>query len=372
MPSAAPPMRPSPSHRRLRSHGEAVANERIDRGARARPQPLVDVKRGNGPVVVGENDGVVEVRADRSRRQRIVGAAEAIATSVDDAADAAAGDAFARVDRRQRCGRCGGERARQRMAAALRERGGDRQRPRRDRCLGSVGARSRAMRGSVSVPVLSNTTCVAEARSSSASGRTTSTPRRVSTASARVTAAGAASANAQGHATTSTATVAANARSGSTIAQPMAVHAASNSTRATKPAAARSPARARRGRVLAARAVNATMPATAVSAPTRVTRTVAGAPTMTLPAQSCRRGASWRRRFAAEQRLVDAALRAFELAVGRNGAAVGDDHAIAGPSSIAPTRSSDPSGSTRSANTGVSRASASDRSPARWRARISR
>ncbi len=75
---------------------------------------------------------------------------------------------------------------------------------------------------SVSVPVLSNTACVASARFSIASVCTTNTPRAASTDSARVNAAGTASANAQGHETTSTASVAVSARCGSTKLQPIA------------------------------------------------------------------------------------------------------------------------------------------------------
>jgi hypothetical protein len=63
-----------------------------------------------------------------------------------------------------------------------------------------------------------------------------------------VIAAGTASANAHGHDTTSTASVASNARAGSMTLQTAAHSAASVSVRATNPAAARSPARASRGR----------------------------------------------------------------------------------------------------------------------------
>jgi hypothetical protein len=170
-----------------------------------------------------------------------------------------------------------------------------------------------------------------------------------------------------------TATVAASARDGSTIAHAMAVHAASTSTRATRPAAARSPERARRGFELAARVVSATMPATTVSAPTRVTRMVAGAPVTMLPAHSAsprrfRRGVDSPQSSASSTRhsAVSSTPSAGTLPPSAT------TTRSPGTSSNAPTRSSVPSGSTRSANTGVSRASASVRSPAWWRARISR
>ena len=305
--------------------------------------------------------------------QRIVGSAEPISPPADDAADSAARDAFARLHGRQAL-RARRRRMRERAdggapcaSAAAMASAASRSMP----CL--VIARSRAIAGSVSVPVLSNSTCVTEARSSSASGRTTSTPRSVSTASARVTAAGAASANAHGHATTSTATVAASACDGSTIAHPMAVHIASTSTRATKPAAARSPARASRGFELAARVVSATMPATTVSAPTRVTRMVAGVPATMLPAHN----ASPRRFWRGVDSPQSSASSTRHCSVSSTPSAgtlppSATTTRSPGTSSNAPTRSSVPSASTRSANTGVSRASASDRSPAWWRARISR
>ena len=153
------------------------------------------------------------------------------------------------------------------------------------------------------------------------------------------------------------------------------------------PCRPRAPARARRSppprarrraRAAAARSprasVSATMPATTVSAPTRVTRSVAGAPTTMLPAHS----ASPRRLATGADSPQSSASStrhcvAFEHAVGGNAAAVGDDardrraRARTRRRAAAIRRPR-----TRSANTGVSRASASDRSPARWRARISR
>ena len=149
----------------------------------------------------------------------------------------------------------------------------------------------------------------------------------------------------------------------------------------------RAPARARRSRPPRARrrapaaaswspraSSSATMPATTVSAPTRVTRMIAGVPATTLPAHNASPRRFWRRRrFAAEQRLVDAALLGLEHAIRRNAAALGD----ASPDRPARARMRPRAAAIRrprmrSANTGVSRASASVRSPARWRARISR
>ena len=93
---------------------------------------------------------------------------------------------------------------------------------------------------SVSVPVLSNSTCVAPASASIASGLTTSTPRLASTASARVIAAGTASAKAQGQETTSTASAAGNAREGSTSPRR---RPSVPSVRARAPRSVRQPAR---------------------------------------------------------------------------------------------------------------------------------
>ncbi len=48
-------------------HREPVASERIDRGARARPQALVDVECSDRAVVVGEDHGIVEVGREAPR-----------------------------------------------------------------------------------------------------------------------------------------------------------------------------------------------------------------------------------------------------------------------------------------------------------------
>ena len=79
---------------------------------------------------------------------------------------------------------------------------------------------TQAGRPSLSVPVLSNTTSVARASVSSASGRVASTPQRASAPCAAASTAGTDSDRAQGQLITSNASVTSNARSGWYIRQP--------------------------------------------------------------------------------------------------------------------------------------------------------
>ena len=240
-----PPMRPSPSRLHLRSRPRG----RRERGRRPRRAlPAAVARRREMPRWPHRRRRGSRRRRGRkrcaSRGQRVICPAEAIAPSSNDARrfrspryfrarrPGTAPPALRPRRQRQASGDCLA-RAQRRVQV---------QRP--DRCLAASQCGSAQCWARSASPSCQRSRAWPTARSSSASGRTTRTPRPASTASVRVTAAGAASANAQGQATTRTATVAENARSGSAIAQPMAVQAASTSTRAMKPAAARSPARA--------------------------------------------------------------------------------------------------------------------------------
>ncbi len=127
---------------------------------------------------------------------------------------------------------------------------------------------------SVSVPVLSSTTCVTRASVSSASARAMTTCRRASAPAAAASAAGVASDSAHGQDTTSTAKVTASARDGSMLPPddaPSRRQAASNAP--TNHAATRSATRATRGRSLAARSTSRETAASRVASPAAVTRT---------------------------------------------------------------------------------------------------
>ena len=136
---------------------------------------------------------------------------------------------------------------------------------------------------SVSVPVLSNTKCVAAASVSSAWPRVTSTPRRNSVPVAAVSAAGVASDSAHGQVTTSTATVIHSARDGSIAYHARATTAASTSSAPTNQRATRSASCAIFGFSVCARSIRRTMPASTVSCPTRPTRIVSGPFRFTAP-----------------------------------------------------------------------------------------
>ena len=108
---------------------------------------------------------------------------------------------------------------------------------------------------SVSVPVLSSTTCVTRASASIASGRASTTPRRASAPAATASAAGVASENAQGHETDQHRERDRQcARDGCTTSQTTAVAAANSRSPATKMPAIRS-ASARDARPRARRAL---------------------------------------------------------------------------------------------------------------------
>ena len=181
----------------------------------------------------------------------------------------------------------------------------------------------------MSVPVLSNMTCVHSASDCSASGLTTNTPRRASRSIARAMTAGTASANAQGQEITSTATAAENARDGSIASQKAPAAAVNSSTRRTRRPARASPARTTCGRSDCARPTSATRHDSAVSAPTRSTRSCSGPSSSTLPAMSRSPTPRYRRGFAALQRFVDVYALTQQDAVGGHDGAFRDMHAVA-------------------------------------------
>ena len=136
----------------------------------------------------------------------------------------------------------------------------------------------------VSVPVLSKNSVSTSASASIASSRRTSTPRRASAPAAASSADGAASDNAHGQVTISTATVTHTARDGSITDHAAPAIAASSSTPHRNGTAMRSAVRTSAGRCVSAPRISATTPSKRVSAPSRSTRIVTGAPRFRLPA----------------------------------------------------------------------------------------
>src|SRR6478735_12331240 len=104
---------------------EAVSSKGNNRGARGRMEPLVDVKCGDGSIVICEDHGVTQVGLLPAEWPGVINSTEAIVASLDDPANSKARDTFPRVDRGQRSQRCGSERTRKWVASALRKRCGN-------------------------------------------------------------------------------------------------------------------------------------------------------------------------------------------------------------------------------------------------------
>ena len=148
----------------------------------------------------------------------------------------------------------------------------------------STSSPSRESCPRVSVPVLSNTTCVTRASASIAWPRVTITPRRARLPTAAASAVGVASDSAHGQVTTSTATAVHSARAASVTAQYSAVAAATARTAATNHPAMRSAISTTCGRCAAARSVSRRICEARVASPARCTRITAGFKRLTAPA----------------------------------------------------------------------------------------
>ncbi len=225
---------------------------------------------------------------------------------------------------------------------------------------------------SVSVPVLSTNSRCTRASPGIASRLRSSRPSRAIADAVATSADGAASDSAHGQVTTSTETTTHTTRDGSMVLQAAPAPTASSSTAHRNGPAQRSAAAVIAGRCERAARISAAMASARVSAPTRSTRMLTGAPTLRLPATtaspSCR-------------------------VTGRDSPVSSDSSARVQPSTItpsaakaspcgtrtrSPTRSSSmstgatpPAPSSRSTVRGTRAITSSSERSARWRARIS-